>query len=61
MKPVEVQFADEKVKAAYDKLDDPDLKKFLERALSDIKENPFCGIQIPKKQIPYYPDQTVQV
>ncbi len=52
MKPSEVQFANEKVRAAYEKLDDSDLKRFLERALSDIKANPFCGIQIPKKQIP---------
>ena len=52
MKPIEVQFANEKVKEAYNKLDDSDLKRFLERALSDIKANPFCGIQIPKRQIP---------
>lgn len=48
----EVQFANEKVKEAFDKLDDINLKKFIERALCDIKENPFCGIQIPKKLIP---------
>ena len=52
MKPGEVQFADEKIKRAFEKLDDSSLKKFLERAFSDIKSNPFCGIQIPKRQIP---------
>jgi mRNA-degrading endonuclease RelE of RelBE toxin-antitoxin system len=51
-KKCSVQFANEKVKEAFEKLEDPLLKKFLERALLDIEENPFCGIQIPKKQIP---------
>jgi len=51
-KPCEVQFANEKVKEAFEKLGDLNLKKFIERAFCDIKENPFCGIQIPKKQIP---------
>ncbi len=53
-KPCEVQFANEKVKEAFDKLEleDSNLKKFIERAFCDIKQNPFCGIQIPKKQIP---------
>ncbi len=52
MKPVEVQFANERVKHAYEKLGDSTLKKFLERAFEDIKANPFCGIQVPKRQIP---------
>ncbi len=51
-KKCEVQFADEKVKETFDKLDNPDLKKFIERALCDIQADPFCGIQIPKKLIP---------
>ena len=51
-KQCEVQFANEKVKEAFEKLGDLNLKKFIERAFCDIKENPFCGIQIPKKQIP---------
>ena len=52
MKKVEVKFANEKVLKAYQKLDDEKLKKFINRALDDIKENPFCGIQVPKKLIP---------
>jgi len=52
MKPTEVQFADEKVKKAFNELDDASLKSFIERAFLDIKKNPFCGIQIPKKLIP---------
>ncbi len=52
MKPCEVQFINKKVKDAFEELNDSDLKEFLEKALCDIKTNPFCGIQIPKKQIP---------
>lgn len=51
-KQCEVQFANEKVKEAFENLNDLDLKKFIDRAFCDIKANPFCGIQIPKKQIP---------
>jgi len=51
-KRCEVQFANEKVENAFKKLGDSNLKKFIERAFCDIQENPFCGIQIPKKQIP---------
>jgi Txe/YoeB family toxin of Txe-Axe toxin-antitoxin module len=54
MKPVEVQFVNERVLDAFNDLDkeDKDLKKFIERAINDIKQNPFCGIQIPKRLIP---------
>ena len=50
-------FADEKIKKAYDDLltstvEDKKIHKWITRALEDIKENCFCGIQIPKKQIP---------
>ncbi len=34
------------------KTDNPSLYKFLERATDDLKQNPFCGIQIPKQQLP---------
>lgn len=52
MKESEIQFIDQKLKKSFEKLKDSDLKKFLERAFRDIQENPFCGIQIPKKKIP---------
>ena len=52
MKPCEVQFANDKVQKAFEKISDPNLKKNIERAFKDITENPFCGIQIPKKLIP---------
>lgn len=54
MKPTEVQFINEKVQKAFSELEkeDPELKKKIERAFNDIKTNPFCGIQIPKRLIP---------
>lgn len=53
-RPVSVVFADEKLKDAYYsvKISDPILFKFLDRATDDIKENPKCGIAIPKRLIP---------
>ncbi|WP_287950530.1 type II toxin-antitoxin system YoeB family toxin [Acidiplasma sp.] len=53
-KKISVAFADESIKEAYIKTkdEDPRLYKFLERATDDIKKDPFCGIQIPKNQIP---------
>lgn len=52
MKPCKVQFYNEKTRKTFEKLKEPQLKKFLERAFKDIEKNPFCGIQIPKKIIP---------
>ncbi len=53
-KRVFVAFADKKVKKAFEALKekDPKLHKFISRAIDDLKENPFCGISIPKKLIP---------
>jgi hypothetical protein len=53
-KKITVVFADEEIQEAYFRMktDNPFLYKFLERATDDLKENPFCGIQIPKRQIP---------
>jgi len=53
----EIQFANEKVKEAFDKLElgnyeQKEIKRYLERAFEDICKNPFCGIQIPKRLIP---------
>ena len=52
-----VVFGNEKLKEAYEKLktsktEDKMLYKWISRAIDDLEENPFCGIQIPKKQIP---------
>lgn len=55
--PSKIQFANEKVKAAFERLkngkdDEHMLYEWLVRAFSDIENNAFCGIQIPKKLIP---------
>jgi len=52
-----VVFADEKIRKAFEKLqdsrtEDKRLFKWLNRAFDDIAENAFCGTQIPKKLIP---------
>jgi len=49
-----IQFADEGVRMAFHELEKVDKKfhSFISRALNDIKDNAFCGIQIPKKRIP---------
>ncbi|MFC2162709.1 hypothetical protein ACFLRF_03435 [Candidatus Altiarchaeota archaeon] len=53
----QVVFADGKVKKAYDdlkksKTEDKKLHEWIGRAFDDLKDNAFCGIQVPKKQIP---------
>lgn len=50
-------FADEKVKASYDKLkqgyeDEKQLAQFLDRAFDDITKNPTCGIQVAQRLMP---------
>ncbi len=50
----EIQFVNEKIKAAFEKLknDDKKMHELILRAFEDIKNNAFCGIQVPKKLIP---------
>jgi len=50
----EVAFANQNLKQAYlelkeGKFEEKQLFKFINRAIEDLKENPFCGIKIPKK------------
>ena len=57
MLPSEIRFVDENVKKAFYKLKQGDnsekeMFKFINQALDNIEQNAFCGIQIPKKQIP---------
>ena len=52
MKECKIQFVNRKIQEAFEKISDSQLRKNLERAFEDICKNPFCGIQIPKKQIP---------
>ena len=51
---ISVVFADEKVQKAYYEVkdDNPLLYKFLDRATDDLKANPRCGIEVPKRLIP---------
>ena len=55
--PVQIFFADEQLRASYEKLkqgdaDEKELAAFLGRAFDDIEKNPTCGIQIPQRLIP---------
>ena len=53
IKPSKVIFADDKVEKEFYGLDDNDeVKKYVKRAIMDIKVNAFCGIPIPKRLIP---------
>jgi len=53
IKPSEVVFVNDKIERAFYKLDDKeDLKKNLVRAVKDLRQNAFSGIQIPKRLIP---------
>jgi Txe/YoeB family toxin of Txe-Axe toxin-antitoxin module len=53
-KPVYVSFGDKSIEEDYEtlkegKFEDKRLYEFIERAIKDLKENPTCGIKIPKK------------
>lgn len=48
----QIILGDSKLKKEFDKIDDKDLKRQLERAFENLEENAFCGVQIPKKLIP---------
>ncbi|MBW2976898.1 hypothetical protein KY347_05620 [Candidatus Woesearchaeota archaeon] len=52
--PSKIQFADNTVKKAFEDLKSADKKLYehLVKALKDIEENTFCGIQIQKRLIP---------
>ncbi|MBM3229484.1 hypothetical protein FJZ26_03570 [Candidatus Parvarchaeota archaeon] len=48
-----VSFADESLLNAYQQLksgkfEEQELAKYLDRAIGDLKENPLCGIKIPR-------------
>lgn len=53
----EIKFAEEKLKESLNKLkesktEDKKLYEWINRALDDLEENAFCGIQIAKRLIP---------
>ena len=52
-----VNFGDEKLKAAFEKLknskvEDKMLYKWIDRAITDLEDNSFCGVQVKKRLIP---------
>jgi len=52
-----VAFVDEKIKSTYDNLskgtsEEKELYKFISRAITDLKNNPFTGTKIPSKLWP---------
>ncbi len=56
-KKIEIAFCDEDLKREFDKLEkgqfqEKELFKFLLRAIDDLKENPSCGIKIPRNVWP---------
>jgi len=53
----QIKYAEEKVKKSLEELkisktEDQKLYKWINRAMDDLEENAFCGIQIQKKLIP---------
>jgi Txe/YoeB family toxin of Txe-Axe toxin-antitoxin module len=56
-KPIYVAFASPKLEKNFEKLkngnyEDKQVYSFIERAISDLKKNPMCGIKIPRKLWP---------
>ncbi len=56
-KEITVQFWDEKLYSEFQELkdgtgEDKERRKFIDRALDDLKQNPACGIKILSKLIP---------
>ena len=53
LKPSEVIFAEDKIEKEFVGLSENDeIKKYIERAITDIKQNAFCGIPIPTRLFP---------
>jgi len=53
IKPSQVIFISQELEEEFESLPENDVtKKAIRRAIEDLKQNAFCGIQIPKKLIP---------
>ena len=62
LKPSEIVFAEDKIEKEFTELADNDeIKKYIKRAIEDIRQNAFCGIPIPKKLFPREYIQKYQV
>ena len=52
-KKTSIVFVSEKLEKQFEKLNEnEELKKYLRRAIEDIKQNPFCGTKIQQKLFP---------
>ena len=56
-KPIYVSFCNPKLEKDFEKLkkgkfEDKQLFEFIERAISDLKKKPMCGVKIPRKLWP---------
>ncbi len=52
-----VHFGDDKLKEAYEllknsRIEDKNMHKWISRAIDDLEEDAFCGVQLTKKLIP---------
>ncbi len=66
MKEIYVAFISEKIKEQFEKLkqgkfEDKQLSKFIQRAIDDLKQNPFSGIKITKKIWPEFYIKNYQI
>ena len=53
LRPSKVIFVEDSIEKGFNRLDENDeIKKYIRRAMNDIKQNAFCGIPIPKRLIP---------
>lgn len=53
IKPSKVKFISDELEKSFNSLrDDDPIKKGIMRAIKDLRENAFCGIQLPKRLFP---------
>jgi len=53
MKPSKIKFISEKLEKEFEKLNETDpIKKAIKRAIKDLQQDAFFGIQIPKRLFP---------
>lgn len=53
LRPSKVIFANDKIEKEFNSLEEnEEIKKWIKRAIVDMQENAYCGIQIPKRLIP---------
>jgi len=53
-KELSIAFISKELKSSFEELkegkfESKQLYKFIDRAVDDLKQNPFCGVKIPKK------------